>query len=334
MTWFILTLKQHRFEVLATVLVSVALVSTVFVEIYQLNSVYWPKGCSSGLGYGIGMMMASSDPCTQAVQSFDSIRNGPINAVVQAALILTPFFAGIMMGAPVVSRELEQNTAPLTWALIGSRRLWLGAVVATLLVVFVPSMIAIGFSADALYGATNPGSNPWTSLAEYGLRGAPVVFWGLAAFFGTLLLGVVFGRSLPAIFLALIICLFARLGGEYVYQSMVLAPYAQPLMTWQQLVSPDGNSSMQTALVIDWREWADGKPLDSSSGQPGSPGMTATPTLGTGSLSQQSDIQLMPYGFTGSMYWPVVATECVILAGGSLLFSGIAFYVIGRRRPY
>ncbi len=236
-------------------------------------------------------------------------------------------------------------------------------------------MLALGLAGDTLYGAQNPGVNPWASFEQYGARGVLVAFWGVAAFLGTVALGTLFGRSLPAIFVAVVICFFARLGGELYFQRNVLEPYGQPLMTTEQMSS--GNYMWDpTDLTVGYHPYLDGKPFNGNIDQwyaehtpppapifdqngnligtagptpapvqtpqasPGGtpdPNVTAQPSPVSTDPSQFSGPWgpvTYPFGFHGDRYWSVVAAEAGLLTGGSLFLASIAFFWIGRRRPY
>jgi hypothetical protein len=370
----LLTYKQNRFETLGTVIVSALFAALALYVAWQLNSVVFPKDCSpTQNGYmtfdssGQPMFQEPTRACQAAIDQFNTIRNGMLSALIQTGLILAPFGLAILLGAPLVAREIEQNTAPLSWSLIGSRRRWLAVRVAAILGIFVPAMIAVGLAGDILYGAENPGTSPWGSFADYGLRGAPVVFWALAAFMGTMALGTLFGRALPAIFIALVVCLFARVGGEYYFQQIVLEPYAQPLMTVEQM-NTGYYSWDPTNLTTGWENYLDGKPFTGdvnewyltntpppeliqpvpaptpetsvapdSSASPGvaaSPDPNAKPAPVDFGMPIVWGPQSMPIGFHGDQYWPVVTAEAGILLAGSVLLASIAFFWVGRRRPY
>ena len=381
MTRFMLTLKQHRFEIIGATLACLGLIAAALFLTWELNSVVFPAGCKwqqfPSMTFfdsaGQPMQQEPTRACQAAMDSFNSIRGGTLANITQIGMWLAPFVVAIMLGAPLVAREVEQNTAPLSWALVGSRRRWLLARVGSILIVFVPLMLALGLAGDILYGAQNTGVNPWASFEQYGARGVLVAFWGVAAFIGTVALGTLFGRSLPAIFVAVVICFFARLAGEYYFQRIVLQPYAQPLMTTQQMAA--GYYSWNpTDLTVSFRYYLDGKPFNgdveqwynthtpqdllqpggkaasaetpgatqdpaATPGANGTPDPNATPNPNaTPSPIEGSPMvwgpQSMPSGFHGDQYWPVVAAEAGLLTAGSLFLASIAFFWIGRRRPY
>jgi hypothetical protein len=87
-------------------------------------------------------------------------------------------------------------------------------------------MLAVGLAADVLEAALDPGVNTHAVFQNYLGRGFVVVFWALAAFGGTLTLGALFGRTMPALIVALIVCFFVRVLWEPGMARIVLRPIA------------------------------------------------------------------------------------------------------------
>jgi hypothetical protein len=148
-------------------------------------------------------------------------------------------------------------------------------------------------------------------------------------------------------------------GGEYYFQRIVLAPYAQPLISAELM--GNGYPWTPTDLTIYYKEYLDGKPFDGDVGEwysthtpppemfappvsgptadpKATPDPSSSPNPNASSPPEMGPIiwgpTSMPYGFHGDRYWPVVAAESGILAAGSLFLASIAFFWVGRRRPY
>jgi ABC-type transport system involved in multi-copper enzyme maturation permease subunit len=185
--------------------------------------------------------------------------------LVQLLLLFAPLLAGIVVGAPLVAREIEQGTAPLSWALSGSRRRWLLGKVLAGVVLIAPLMLAVGLAANVLEGALNPGLNPYASFSNYLGRGVIDVFWALAAFAGTFALGTLFGRTLPAVVVALVVCFFARAAWDSGMTHFVLRSFAVPQVQQDQqnqqvgyfVYGPGGPAYAD--MNIYYRSFIDGK---------------------------------------------------------------------------
>jgi hypothetical protein len=346
-----LTYKQNRFEVVASLVVVAAVLAAVFYEIFQLNSVVFPAGCSPDR-YGSVMVAIGADPsvgsdfaCQNAMNQFSAIRFGTLMALVDLFLFLSPYILAIMLGAPLVAREVEQGTAPLSWSLIGSRRRWLVARVAAVLALLVPLLLALGLAGDLLEGASNPGVSPWATFDVYQLRGLSVVAWGLVAFALAASLGTLLGRTMPAIFLSVVATLFLTVAGNWAIEQTVLRPFDRPLMTLDELTRNGGGNWQPDALVIDWQTYLDGKLWNGDIGQwymthepPAfpDPGVAVPTDSGTtaGVTPEFWGPQQLPIGFSGDQYWPVVLGQSAVVVAGAVVLLGLAFYRVDRRRPY
>jgi hypothetical protein len=241
-----------------------------------------------------------------------------------------PFIVGIAVGAPLVAREIEQGTAPLSWALAGSRWKWLaGRLVATLLLI-VPLLLVAGLAADALRGAQAPGVNPYASFDYFTSRGVFFALWGVAALMGTVALGTLLGRTMPVVVVALIVCLFARGTWEMVMDATVLSG-----MTVVE--TPDATQAPGQLIVGTTTEfYLDGKPWqgDLDAWWQANTTCVTSGTSETCSGPSGPGPQQGWYIITGDRYWPVVALESAIMLAGSAALGAFALFWVERRRPY
>jgi hypothetical protein len=226
-----LTLKQHRFETIAITVVCVGFTVAAVIEAFRLNSLNVPLSClqsyqGSFVDPSQGPITAAQAHCNELAKSFSDMKGSLDMNLVQLLLLLVPLLTGIVVGAPLVAREIEQGTAPLSWALSGSRRRWLVGKVLAGVLLLASLMLAVGLAANVLEGALNPGLNPYASFSNYLGRGVIDVFWALAAFAGTFALGTLFGRTMPAVVIALVVCFFARGAWDAGMTHFVLRPFA------------------------------------------------------------------------------------------------------------
>lgn len=113
-----------------------------------------------------------------------------------------PFALGLVLGVPLVSREIEQRTAGIAWALSRSRTSWLLGRVAFAALVLVFLLVVLAIASEVLAAAQMPTHHLDRDFAWYGRRGGLLVARGLAALGVGVLLGAVLGRVLPALLLA------------------------------------------------------------------------------------------------------------------------------------
>jgi ABC-2 family transporter protein len=359
-----LTYKQHRFETLAILVVGLLAALGALVEAYRLVAVNVPLHCFETYqpyfpGSGQPFPDAATLKCNNLVESFQSIAQGTDMSLVRALLIFVPIIGGIVFGAPLVARELEQGTAPLSWSLSGSRRRWLTGKVLAGVLLLVPVMLAVGIAADVLQGASSPGLDTHAAFESYASRGFIDVFWALAAFAGTFALGTMLGRTLPAVIVALVVCFFVRVAWEPVMSHYVLQPFA--VSSLKNIGGPGYYSGevdmwLYQKVYIDGKEATDAQvqqwymqnepPLQeipsapATSPDPGaSAGQPGTVDKGGGAVQgTPPDMSKFPdyvtYGIPGAWYWNVVGLASGILLLGSLFCGAIAFVWVDRRRPY
>jgi hypothetical protein len=334
-----LTLKQNRFEVAAAIILCVGVAIGAIVEALRLNAVNLPSGCYAYAAYG-GFQSGISPACFSASSQWLAIHNSVDMRLIEPLPQMLPFVVGIMLGAPLVARELEHGTAPLSWALAGSRRRWLAARIGAVLLLIVPLLLALGLASDFLEGATSPGLNPWANFSDYMGRGVPLVFWGLASFAGTLALGTLIGRTAPAILLAIVICVLVRGTWEAGMNRTVLPPLSQMLATQADVDSgtPWG-PDMSNSLIVYAKTYLDGKPWDGDINAWYGEHMTTVVDsngniMQTGPTDPSQMPTDVPFGIPGSEYWPIIALECAILSLGSLLCAAVALFRVDGRRPY
>jgi hypothetical protein len=355
-----LTLKQHRFETGAILVVCAGLVVAALVEAYRLNSMNVPFHCFQNWqgsyfpGSGQPIPDAATLKCNNLVEGFNGIIRSLDMSLVRTLLVFAPILAGIIVGAPLVAREIEQGTAPLSWALSGSRRRWLLGKVFAGILLLVPVMLAVGFAADVLQGADSPGLNTHAAFENYVSRGVIDVFWALAAFAGTFALGTILGRTLPAIILALVVCFFVRVAWEPAMNHYVLWSFAKSdveVNSGSYYVGEVGIPLYQK-VYIDGKEATDAEvqawylknqpPIYVASPDPNAtpdPNASTAPGQLVPVVPAQPAVDLhfpeyVSFGIPGDWYWNVVALESGLLLLGSLFLGGIAFIWVDRRRPY
>jgi hypothetical protein len=325
---FRLILKQHRFEFVAVAVMCLGVAALALFEAWRLNSLGFPAACLEN-----GRPPSWFDPsvaptaCSIASRHFYDIANGPDARLVTQAGTLLPFLSGILVGAPLVAREVEEGTAPLAWSLAGSRSGWLLGRLVVAVAVLVPLLLAAGLAIDVLYGALAPGVDAHASFTDYTDRGVYVAVWGLGVLMVAVALGTLAGRTMPAVLVALVICLFVRAFWEPGLNAIALSQMAA--------VEVPGTRTPGEMSVSAGPMFLDGKPWYGDVDTWDQANMVCT-TTGTATSCTLPEPGLINSWMVikGDQYWPVVS-----LGGGLMLLASSAFGVLAllwveRRRPY
>jgi len=128
--------------------------------------------------------------------------------IAQMSMNLVPIFpviAGLLVGGPIVARELETGTARLAWSLAPSRLRWfIQRALPPLLMVTVAGLL-IGMTADALLHLTRPDLDIEKTFDGFRGRGLLVAVEALLVASVALALGSILGRSVPTLVLSLVL---------------------------------------------------------------------------------------------------------------------------------
>jgi hypothetical protein len=118
---------------------------------------------------------------------------------------LFPLIAGLLVGVPIVARELESGTARLAWSLSPSRLRWFVHRAVPPLVLAGVAGLAIGLTADALLQVTNPNLDIDRTFDAFRLRGILICVQALLVASIALALGSILGRAIPTLLLGLVL---------------------------------------------------------------------------------------------------------------------------------
>jgi len=112
---------------------------------------------------------------------------------------------GLIVGIPLVARDIEHGTAQLAWTLGQSRTRWLLRRVAFGLLVVVILLAGLAVVTDLLGAAMQPNDDLSRSFFFEGNRGLIIVARGILALGIGVLMGALLGKQLPALLLGLIV---------------------------------------------------------------------------------------------------------------------------------
>lgn len=328
MRWATLSFRLHRWEVAASVVGVLLLTAAMAWFAWQLHGIAADQLACERAASPSGCELISN-------RYFETSEWG------SRLLYLSwgaPFGMGLLLGVPLVAREVENRTSAIAWTLSRSRPVWLASRVAFLGLVLVLLLGAIAVVSEALAAALLPTLDLDADFTWHGRRGWLVVARGLAALGIGLCLGAVIGRVLPTL-------LAAAFASVLVFTAVSLG-----MDRWNETEAQvtaydfgqEGSSGLEGGLMLGSRvELVSGELVgwDEIVGrhQQQLVDMDGAVYTSFDELTGEPDeSSLIGWDRTlvvpGSMYPTVVLRESGVVAGVALLFVLLAASVVVRRR--
>jgi ABC-type transport system involved in multi-copper enzyme maturation permease subunit len=238
-----------------------------------------------------------------------------IDRVSLSLVPIFPFIAGLVLGAPLVAREIDRGTARLAWSLSPSRLRWYVHRVAPVLVVLGATAMVIGVVADRLLAAVITDEDLANSFMGFHGRGVLIATGTLLIGSTAIAVGAVLGRTMQTLLLSLV------LGGLLL---TAVSELDQKLVMPNETVVDASNNYSDRNLYIDSRfQLPDG-------------------TLATWDQLVAIDPSVMENGpnypnvslmIPGERYRAVEGREAIAELGIAALLLGAGAVVVLRRRP-
>ncbi|MEO8572062.1 MAG: hypothetical protein ABI553_10240 [Chloroflexota bacterium] len=302
-----LTYRINRFEIRAI------LAATILSTVVTAAILTW----MTSSGYAACVINFTDTPSVACLNLMDI--GAWANRIVGLSLNLVPLFpflAGVLLGTPVIARELDRGTARLAWSLGPSRLRWFVERVVLMLVLTLLACFAIGVVADWIVALYAPGVDLANSFAQYHQRGILIATGGFLVASVAIGLGAVVGRTMPTLILALVLSGASVLAITEV-SAKLLVNEAVPLEQ-----SEGGNNDLQ----LDSRfQLPDGRLVT----------WDELTVIDPESMNAEFGPQY-PYvalGIPGSRHREIEAREAVAEVVVGLAFLGLGAFVVGRRRP-
>lgn len=240
--------------------------------------------------------------------------------MTQLGIGLAMYGVPIVLGVPILTREIEQKTAMIAWPLAGSRLKWLAWRVVPVLAIALVLIGVMAFAAEQLAQAYFPHND--IGFDRHGSRGISLVTRFVFMLMAAVLLGAVIGRLLPALLIGIALAVGISTGMDAALphwvesaelaQSDSMFGGANPLNTGFEYRAPDGGpisdedvEALQQAVYEEHGDAAD-------------------PAL----LPQE-----VFYGIAASRYPEVLLRESAAVGAASVLIGAVAAFVVRRRRP-
>lgn len=248
-----------------------------------------------------------------------------------------PFGMGVLLGAPLVAREIDAGTAQLAWSIGRSRVWWLLRRIAFVALFALLALGLLAVASEILAAAINPDRNLQADFTWFGRRGWLIVARGVGALLLGMLVGAVIGRVLPAILAAALATAVAFTGLSFVMDRWYESEAVVERLDWSEAdpVAFDPGAKYLTSgietldgAVYTWSD-AVAKGIEVSYSDEQGRVYLSEADLQAGDVFGY-DIQLM----IPSQHYPAWVARDAALAGGlglvALIGTGL---IVTRRRP-
>jgi hypothetical protein len=214
--------RQSRSQAIACLGVLAALAVYAILLGTSMRTAFSNDGVAACLARG----PASS--CETAIMAFTNEFGSAVNVAFWSVLLIAPGLLGVLIGAPLIARELEFGTWRLAWSQTVPRTRWL----AVKLALVTGGVIVLGAAMTAVitwYRAPMDRLTGHFINNAYDYEGLVLAAYILCAFGFAVLAGLLIRRSIPAMVAAFVPWLAIRLVVEY-----LLRPHFQAPLTFLQ----------------------------------------------------------------------------------------------------
>jgi hypothetical protein len=311
----LLSWRLHRWELAFMVLACLALAGTSLYLAIDMRLLL--ASCAGGSIGGI--------PCASPFV-FQDLHGATVGLLMTLAGVL-PFVVGLVLGVPLVARQLEHRTAQIAWALAGSRVRWLGwhaapMAIATLILVSLPA-----FAADQMLRARWPHDD--VGFLEYGLHGVPLVMRAILALAIGIGIGAVIGRQLPALLVGAALALAAAVGLNLAVPLWVTADELTTTTERELEETVDVNARLGVRSVSSEYRMPDGTLISDEEAE--AIIAAAYEAAGESEPDRAALPQWVSYEIPPHRYPDVVLRESMAIAAATMLVVGATALMVRRR---
>ena len=210
--------RQHRSEALGCLAVLVGLAVYAIVVGTSMRTAFGQDGLTPCLARSQG-----AAGCEGAVSTFTNEFGSEVNVAFWSAALIVPGLIGVLVGAPLIARELEYGTWRLSWSQSVPRARWL----AVKLALVTAGLVIVGAAMTAVITWYRAPMDRLTGRFQhniYDFEGLVPTAYILCAFGFAVLAGLLIRRSVPAMIAAFLPWLAIRLIVEFVFRPSFLAP--------------------------------------------------------------------------------------------------------------
>jgi len=256
----------------------------------------------------------------QVIYSFQDT-HGQAVQLTQMGIGLAMYGIPLVLGVPILTREIEQKTAMIAWPLSGSRMKWLVWRTGPVMVVGLVVIGVMGFAADQLAQAYFPHND--IGFDRHGSRGISLVTRSTLMLAAAVLLGAVIGRLLPALLIGIVLAI-----GVSTAMDAAVPHWASST----ELTGPEteiyGPGPLRTGAQY---RLADGRLISAQEGE-----ILVQELYGQNGGEEPDPAELpqqVMYGIAAERYGEVLIRESAAILGVTVLAGASAVVVVQRRRP-
>lgn len=255
-------------------------------------------------------------PCRPIDERLDAL--GTAASILTGVGIVAPFVVGVLLGTPLLAREIEHRTAPLAWSMSRSRHRWLAGRLLPVLAAVVIALLVLGAASEALLLGMRDGP---LGYADFGYHGPLLAVRGVTVLLIGVLVGLVIGRVLPAILVTGLLTI-ALLLGLYIVRDQFMRAEA----IWMPVGADGGNFSM----IYDqaWTDDATGALVTYDEATQRFPEV-----FGPEGSWDPSGLTMVYLATPPELYPDFVARESAALGGVAVVAAAGAAWLVGWRRP-
>jgi hypothetical protein len=205
LAWARLSYRQQRWELLLVALGVAGVVAGMvwFATTLGAMRAAFPD-CLTGVGGSNVSVSVGPEAACQAVLN-DYYGAEDFASTLLNLAWAAPFGMGVILGAPLVAREIDGGTAQLAWSLSLSRVGWLLRRIAFIAIFGLVLLALLAVTSEVLAAAILPDRTLGEDFVWFGRRGLPVVARGVGAIMIGVLVGAFIGRVLPAVLASAVI---------------------------------------------------------------------------------------------------------------------------------
>jgi hypothetical protein len=214
--------RQHRGEAAGCLAVLTALAIYAIMLGTSMRTAFGHDSLASCLARSQG------GGCPTEVTAFMNEFGSEVNIAFWSVALIVPGLIGVLVGAPLIARELEYGTWRLAWSQSIPRARWL----ATKLALVTGGLIVLGAAMTAVitwYRAPMDRLTGHLLHNIYDFEGLVPTAYILCAFGFAVLAGLLIRRSIPAMIAAFIPWLAIRLVVEFVFRPHFMTPLTMQL---------------------------------------------------------------------------------------------------------